>query len=196
MHRYAAVIVAGGRASRMSCEPKPLLEVGGRSILRRVLDAVSCARPRIVVGDVAASNDYLRTREDPDGSGPAYAAAAGLELVPASVPLIAVLAADLPFLDEAAVATLARALDDGEPDGAVLVDDSGRRQWLCGLWRGTALRPVLTGVAPGSGMRHTLGDLKIAEVFIPGRVAPPWFDCDTPQALAEARRLAAERDDA
>ena len=192
---YAAVIVAGGRGRRMADASKPLVTVGGRTILRRVLDAVPGARPRIVVGDIAPADDYLVTAEEPPGSGPAYAAAAGLAEVPDSVPLVAVLAADLPFLDADAISALARALRTGEHDGAVLLDEDGHRQWLCGLWRAEALRGAAQHARPGSGMRHMLGRLAIADVFLDGRVVAPWFDCDTPQALALARRLADEDPD-
>ena len=47
---YTAVVLAGGRAARLGGLAKPQLEVGGRTMLDAVLDAVPDARQRIVVG--------------------------------------------------------------------------------------------------------------------------------------------------
>jgi GTP:adenosylcobinamide-phosphate guanylyltransferase len=40
-----AILLAGGRASRMGGVAKPLLEVGGRSLLRSAVDAVRGCAP-------------------------------------------------------------------------------------------------------------------------------------------------------
>lgn len=185
--RHAAVILAGGAATRMGGVPKPELTLGGRSLLRRVLDAVPRASPRVVVGDVVA-RDFIVTVEDRPGSGPAYALAAGLAYVPDGVPLVSALAGDLPFLSPDLMAALCAAVV-GDRDGAVLVDHNGRRQWLCGVWRREVLAKRLTDAVPGSGLRRLLGELDIAEVSWLDDDLPPWFDCDTPAALAYARQL-------
>ena len=41
--RITGVIQAGGRSTRMGGRPKALLELGGRRIIERVLDAVAPA---------------------------------------------------------------------------------------------------------------------------------------------------------
>ena len=183
---YAAVILAGGSATRMGGVPKPELMLGGRSLLRRVREAVPDAEPCIVVGDVL-QRDFLLVTEDRPGSGPAYAVAAGLAYVPGD-PLVVVLAGDLPFLTGEVTAGLCAAVTDGL-DGAVLVDHNGRRQWLCGAWRRASIAEALRDVAPGTGVRQALGGLKIAEVSWLDGDLPPWFDCDTPAALEYARGL-------
>ena len=170
---------------------KPGLRVGGVPLLRRVLAAVPSAIPRVVVGDLP-SEDFIVTREDPPGSGPAHAVAAGLAHIPAAIPFVAVLAADLPFLTAEVVTTLVRTAADERHDGAVLVDHSGRRQWLCGVWRQDALRRAADGAVPGTGMGAMLGGLRTAELHWWDSDLPPWFDCDTPAALAYARRLVRE----
>lgn len=186
LYRYAAVILAGGSASRMGGLPKPELMLGGRSLLRRVLDAVPDAEPRVVVGDVL-KRDFLLVTEDRPGSGPAYAIAAGLAYVPDD-PVVVVLAGDLPFLTPEVVVALRTAVT-AEVDGAVLVDHSNRRQWLCGAWRRAPIAECLDNVAPDTGVRQALGGLRIADVpWLDGDL-PPWFDCDTPAALEYARKL-------
>ncbi len=167
--------------------PKPELPVGGRSLMRRVLDAVPDAKPRIVVGDVSGRG-FIVAVEDPPGSGPAYALRTGLGHVPDAVGLVAVLAADLPFLTPEVITGLVDAIGVDE-DGAVLVDHHDRPQWLCGVWRTAVLKERIEGVSPGTGMRQVLGDLRYARVHWLDGDLPAWFDCDTPQALEYARRL-------
>lgn len=76
----AAVILAGGRGSRLGGVRKADLVVGGRRLLDVVLDACAGCAPVVVVGeaDLVVPPGVLRTREDPPFSGPASGLAAGL----------------------------------------------------------------------------------------------------------------------
>ncbi len=76
----AAVILAGGRGSRLGGVRKADLVVGGRRLLDVVLDACTGCAPVVVVGeaDLVVPPGVLRTREDPPFSGPASGLAAGL----------------------------------------------------------------------------------------------------------------------
>ncbi len=69
---FAAVVLAGGAARRLGGATKPALHVGSRSMLRRVLDALDQARPRIVVGpaDLASLLRRDLVRSDPVRSDP------------------------------------------------------------------------------------------------------------------------------
>jgi molybdopterin-guanine dinucleotide biosynthesis protein A len=165
-------------------------------MLGRVLAAVGGAAERVVVGppDLAGllPDGVLLLQEEPPGGGPVAALAAGL-LPVTGAGAVAVLAADLPLLTPAAVAHLEAALESGV-DGAVYVDEAGRRQWLCGVWRLPVLRGRLVDLATagplaGRSLRELLGPLRVAEVAAPPGQPPPWYDCDTPAALAEAERL-------
>lgn len=185
---YAAVVLAGGAARRLGevtrktgGAGKPALPVGGRPMLHRVLAAVGDASPRVVVGppDLPLPPGTVRTQERPAGGGPVPAAAAGLALAGPEVEEVALLAADLPLLDQAAVAALRAALARTGSDGAVYVDGDGRRQWLCGVWRGEPLREALTPAPPGGSLRQVLRGLVVAEVRSDRDRPPPWFDCDT-----------------
>ncbi|WP_263167868.1 DUF6457 domain-containing protein [Streptomyces sp. SCSIO ZS0520] len=77
--RFDAVILAGGGARRLGGADKPGLRVGGRRLLDRVLTACADAERTVVV---AAPRPTVRpvhwTREEPPGSGPVAALAAGL----------------------------------------------------------------------------------------------------------------------
>jgi molybdenum cofactor guanylyltransferase len=193
MQRYAAVVLAGGRGRRLGGPAKPAIAVGGRPMLSRVLLAVAAAEVRVVVGppDLGplVPPGVRVVLEEPAGGGPVAALAAGLPSVPPEVDRIVLLAADLPLLTPAAVGRLLEALDD--VDGAVYVDGTGRRQWLCGAWRLGVVRQRLAGVgAPAGRSLHDLfGPLRVAAVSGAAGEPPPWYDCDTPAAVAEAERF-------
>jgi molybdopterin-guanine dinucleotide biosynthesis protein A len=162
-------------------------------MLDRVLAAVADAAPRIVVGPPALTvpPGVLLTQEQPPGGGPVAAAAAGLALAPAGVPVVALLAADLPLLTAEAVTALRRAL--GDADAALYVDADGRRQLLCGLWRTAALRAAVDRLGAGvtgASVRALLAGVRVAEESWAGTGPPPWFDCDTDADLRRVREWA------
>lgn len=181
---YDAVVLAGGGARRLGGTDKPALEVGGRSLLDRVLTAVEAALRVVVVGPPRpVLREVLWAREDPPGGGPAAALGAGLQLVQADV--VAVLAADLPFLTPAVVDRLRAEIGDG--DGALLLDDTGREQWLISVWRTSALRAAITDDLHGARLVALLGGLRAVRLSLPPGPAAPWTDCDTQDDLRRAR---------
>jgi molybdopterin-guanine dinucleotide biosynthesis protein A len=199
---YDAVVLTGGRARRLGGVHKPGIEVGGRSLAARVVDAVWDATLVIIVGTaVPGVRADAVTRESPIGAGPMAAVAAGLAYVRAAV--VATLAGDLPFLTATAVADLRRALaDDPSAAAAMLVDDAGREQPLCAVWRSELLRDTLSVVSRPRSLAGVGGNglaglpmrllLAAAEPVVRRRVTvnggpPPWFDCDTDDDLARAR---------
>jgi molybdopterin-guanine dinucleotide biosynthesis protein A len=194
MDRYAAVVLAGGAARRMGGADKSAVPVGGRPMRDRVLAAVSDAVPRVLVGPAGdLPPGVLVTREDPAGGGPVAATDAGLALLDPGLDTVALFAADLPLLDSAAVGALRRALDESGLDGACYLDDRGRRQFLCGVWRHAALRSALSrcrdrrgGSLSGAAVRDLLSGLRVTEVSWTGAGAPPWFDCDTDDDVRRA----------
>ncbi len=213
MSAYAAVVLAGGAARRMGGVDKPARPVGGRPMRDRVLAAVADAAPRILVGPATGvPAGVLVTREQPPGGGPVAATAAGSALLPPDVTVVALLAGDLPLLTRAAVGDLLRHLDDppaagspvppgraGSPPGAVdgvcFVDEAGRRQTLCGVWRVTALRSALDRLAAerplaGASLRALLHGLAVHELPWHGTGPPPWFDCDTDEDVRRAEEWA------
>ncbi|WP_433501026.1 molybdenum cofactor guanylyltransferase [Sphaerimonospora sp. CA-214678] len=195
---HDAVILAGGRASRLGGLDKPGTLVGGVPLIEWVAAAVAGARTLVVVGPERTPADSgtsravrtraIFTREDPPGSGPIPALRAGLAEVTAA--WVVLLAADLPFLESAHVTALLRRAAAAEAAGAVLVDDGGREQWLTGAWRTAVLTDALRAYTGGS-LRGLLGPLGPVPVRLPagrgGRA--PWFDCDTMGDLRTADGL-------
>jgi molybdenum cofactor guanylyltransferase len=141
----------------------------------------------------------------PPGSGGAVVPAAGAAVVPAAVEavgsagaavagpavvssaLVGVFAADLPYLTGEAVGVLVDAVTAGV-DGAVFVDERGKRQQLCGVWRAQALRAGVArlGDPVGKSMRAVFDGLVVAEVRWEGDGPAPYFDCDTDEDLRRA----------
>jgi molybdenum cofactor guanylyltransferase len=189
---YDAILLTGGRSSRMGAPGKPGLDLGGKPLAVRVAAAVPDAVRLIVVGPAHGVAASVTLTEDPPGAGPVAAIAAGL--AHAARPQVAVLAGDLPFLDPATVGELLGA----GTDLALLTDDAGRDQLLCAVWRTDVLRravgslPTVVGAPVRALVRAVLdsgGSLArrtVSAVTGP----PPWFDCDTPADLARARRWA------
>lgn len=164
-------------------------------MLARIVRAVreAAAGRVIVVGPARPGLEVRVVREEPPGAGPVAALRVGLEEVKA--PWVAVLAADLPFLNGEHVKALLVAARDAvvatgasPSPGAVLVDETGREQWLAGCWRTAVLREAIKGYQDGS-MRGLFGPLGPVMVRLPADEGgpPPWLDCDTPDDLRRAR---------
>ena len=122
---FDAIVLAGGRSSRLGGVSKAELVVNGRSLLSRTIDATDGARQVVIVGvPTIIPTGVLVTREEPVFSGPAAAISAGLDVLhgsPASVnpaDFVLVLACDVPN-SAAAVAALLAWVTDGHDGGGV-----------------------------------------------------------------------------
>jgi molybdopterin-guanine dinucleotide biosynthesis protein A len=165
------------------------LVIAGETLLDRVLAATCDASRVAVVGPPRAVDLPVRwCREDPPGSGPVAAVAAGL--LETSADTVVLLATDLPWIARA-VDRLRTALE-GAPaaDAAVLVDATGRRNYLAAAWRRAALLaalqrlPTHVDAAMGELYRHGT----IVDVPDPDGAG---FDCDTWDEVDLARRMIA-----
>ncbi|MEU4432441.1 NTP transferase domain-containing protein [Nocardia rhamnosiphila] len=184
------IVLAGGRASRMGGVDKPGLMVGGRSMLQTALAAVASLGRTVVVGpprpELAAH--IVQTREPEPGSGPVAAVAAGLAALGAEpAPRIVVLAADLPFLTDAAIGELVR--QSADFDAVFAADPSGRPQYLIGVWR---TEPLATRLAELDSVLN-----QPMKALVPRRTniveLPGVDDCDTPGEIAAARSALGDR---
>jgi molybdenum cofactor guanylyltransferase len=184
---WTAVLLAGGRASRLGGRYKPGIASGGRTLLDRALAAVADAGRIVVVGPRRPVERRVHwTVEQPPGGGPVAALAAGLAVLPESDE-VAVLAADLSGVTRGTVdrlrAVLARCPGT---DGAVLCDRTGQRQWLIGVWRRGALVAALPEQPAGQSLRRTFAGLSIADVpELPGESADVDTQADLARFLAE-----------
>ncbi len=150
-HRRAAIVVAGGSARRMGGVDKVALEVGGRTLLDRVLAAVApLCDEVVVVGPTrpTAVPGVIFTVEEVAGGGPVPAVAAGLAAIEASATVL-LLAADLPLLTTAHLRLLLDALAGSSFEAATAVDDRGRHHPLLAAHRGPSLGARLDDLGPG-----------------------------------------------
>ena len=178
---FDAIVLAGGRGSRLGGADKALLEVGSTTTLAAVLRAVADADRVVVAGPERDGYAVPFVQESPPEGGPVAGIAAALPRVEAD--LVAVLACDLPFVTADLVQGLVAAV---RADGVVLVDAEGRRQWLCAVYRTASLRRSVDALGAGrdASMRALVAGLELAELPDPqGR----GFDVDSPADLASAR---------
>lgn len=172
-----AILLAGGRASRLGGAVKPLIDVGGKTLLAHALEAVVDCEPLTLVGpvlgDVATGRAVRWVREDPPFGGPAAAIVAALEAQDAASDpeWTVVLACDLPGAVPA-VARLRRDLDllPRGTDGVCVGDASSRPQWLTAIYRTAALRTAageLADAGAGASVRALVADLAVAVFAAP-----------------------------
>ena len=172
-----AIVLAGGASRRMGID-KPEQHVGGRRLLDIALAAVAEAETVVVVGPPRTlPADVIVVCEQPAGSGPVAAIAAGLTALPVDPTDIAVLACDMPRITRDTVAALTAAR--GDAPVAVAVDHAGRAQYLTAVWDSAALAAALA--AAPSRARDLLP--RRAVTVVVGDVT----DVDTPEQLAAAR---------
>ncbi len=138
--RRAAVVLGGGRSSRMGMD-KLTLRIDGRPLLARCVDAALAWATHVVVAgdppeDWAGDARVRFRREDPPFGGPVAGIAAALALVDDADEVL-ILAGDL--ADPCAAVRLLAAAQPGR-DGVVLEDADGWPQYLAGRYRGAPLR--------------------------------------------------------
>lgn len=191
-----AILLAGGRATRVDGATKPLFEIGGRTLLRTAVEAATdaAARPITVVAPMLDDSLEVRwVREDPPFGGPAAGIVAALESwADADQPeWTLVLACDLPRAD-AAVQRLVGdiVLLPADADGVCLGDASSTPQWLTGVYRTRALRAAASAL-PDRGrdaaVRALVDDLAITVLTVADDLTR---DVDTWEDLEQARSAA------
>lgn len=182
MPSWTAVVLAGGRGSRMGGRDKPRLEIGGVTLLARVVSGVPNDVEVIVVGPPhhGLPRRVRFVLEEPHFGGPVAALAAALPFV--ATPAIALVGGDMP----AAASLLTRLAEEwaGE-DALVAVDTEGRRQPLCAVFGTDALATALTQLSPPAGrsMRDLMALLDIRERPLDDESSALLVDVDVPEDL-------------
>jgi molybdenum cofactor cytidylyltransferase len=188
----AALVLAAGRSSRMGGPNKLLAEIGGRPLVRMVVEAAlaSQARPVLVVTghqreriEAALDGMPINLVHNPnyaDGLGTSLKA--GIAALPAEVDGVVVCLGDMPQVDAALINRLIGAID---PDKGALVAvptiDGKRGNPV--VWS-RRFFPDLMAVEGDVGARHLIGRYGEAVVEVPVSGAAALTDIDTPQALA------------
>ncbi len=176
---FSAVVLAGGRAARLDGVDKASVELGGRTLLARAIDAVLDAREVVVVGaPVPTERPVTFTVEDPRYGGPVAALLTGRDALLRPASWLAVLAVDMPRVGPLTLRRLLEACPGH--DGAVLVGPDGRRQLLMVLdtARLDAVRPDHE-TQHDMALHRLLAPLSLAEVGADGdehRDVDTWKD--------------------
>jgi len=192
-------VLAGGAARRYGGTPKGLLEVGGRRILDRVVDAVQAVtgEPPLLVAnapDAASWRPDLKTIPDVrTGFGSLGGIYTAVTAGPAPVLCVAW---DMPFVPEALLRTLADDATAGHYD-AFLPESSGRRglEPLCAVYGPACGPPIerrlekgdLKAISFHADVR--VGILSLDQVRTFGDPEELFFNVNTPDDLARAEAL-------
>ena len=192
-----AILLGGGRGSRVGGAAKPLFEIDGTTLLQRAVTAATdaSARPITVVGPVLDPTLAVEwVQEDRPFGGPAAAVVAALDTwTDADPEWTLLLACDLPGAGPAArLLRHSLPLLPADTDGLCLADFSGRPQWLTGLYRTSALRAganALPDRGVNARVRALFDDVAIAVVAASSDLT---HDIDTWEDLEVARLRAAD----
>jgi molybdopterin-guanine dinucleotide biosynthesis protein A len=194
------VLLAGGLARRMGGGDKPMRQIGGRTILERVIARLKPQCGELILN---ANGDPARFARFglpviPDTvenfPGPLAGILAALDWTAANRPdvsLVLSAAADCPFLPRDLVARLSEALVKEDAQLAVAASD-GQSHPVIGLWR-VALRDELRHALVQEDVRKIdrwTARYKLATVEWPVDTLDPFFNANTMDDIAEAERLA------
>lgn len=180
---WDAIVLAGGRGSRLGGVDKAALEFDGETLLARTLRAVAGAGRIIVAGDPGpVPQGAILVQEEPRFAGPA--AAIGAAMAEVRAPYVFLAGCDHPFLADA----VDLLLDEASGDGVIAIDADGRRQYLMSVLDAAALRASIAAQATlvDLAVRALLVPLELMEIPIPARAAldiDTWHDQE--KALAE-----------
>ncbi len=193
----AALVLAGGDATRMGGDNKTLLEVGGTPMLARIIDAL---RPDASAIAISANGDAARFAAFglpvlPDGAfagqGPLAGVLAGLDWAAATgADSLLTIPGDTPFVPAGLAAALA-------PSPACAASN-GRAHHLIALWP-VACRDALRSLLSGPGRRAVarFADMiGMRRVDFPAGKWDPFLNVNTPDDLAVARSLAPRAEEA
>jgi molybdenum cofactor cytidylyltransferase len=196
----AGVVLAAGRSSRMGGPNKLLAEIGGRPLVRHVVDAALASRARPVVVVTGHQRDkveaalaglsikFVHNPHFADGLGTSLKA--GIAALPAEVDGAIVCLGDMPQVDASLIDRLIGAFDPDHGALVVVPTIDGKRGNPV-VWS-RRFFPDLMTVEGDVGARYLIGRYTeaVAEVPLTGTAA--LTDVDTPEAL-EAVRAELER---
>jgi len=195
------VLLAGGLARRMGGGDKPMRQIGGRTILARVIARLTPQCDGLILnanGDPARFAAFgLPVIPDTvkDFPGPLAGILAALDWTAANRPgveFILSAAADCPFLPRDLVARLHQARADENAQLAVAASD-GQSHPVIGLWS-VALREQLRHALVVEDIRKIdrwTARYKLATVEWPAEPLDPFFNANTMDDIEAAERLAA-----
>jgi molybdenum cofactor guanylyltransferase len=198
-------VLAGGAATRFDGRPKGLLEVGGRRVLDRVVDAVSAVlgTPPLLVAnasDAPAWRPDLRCVPD---LRPGLGSLGGVYTAIASGPgPVLVVAWDMPFLERTLLELLVRESGSWDvylPESGALGHGSGAVEPLCAVYSPACRAPIERALDRGDLRMISfhdsvrVGTLSLDRVRAVGDPGTLFFNVNDPADLERAERLWRQR---
>jgi molybdenum cofactor guanylyltransferase len=200
--RLSGIIFAGGHATRLGGRNKALLEVGGQSIIERILAVLEPLTERRVLLTNDQSLEHLQTAArlelvfDPEPhAGVLPALSAGLSAASGEVCLA--VACDMPFVSRPLFEHLIGVLQAEHADVVIPRTDDYLEPMHAVYRRAPTLAAIQSALSRGERrMISYFGDVRVREVpEAEWRALDPtgraFFNVNTPADLAEAQRLAA-----
>lgn len=196
----AGLILAGGRSSRMGGGDKTMLTLGAAPLLRIIIDRLE---PQVEMAAISSNHDpdslaifSLPVLADviPGFEGPLAGILTGLEWAASlAAPRLVTVAGDTPFFP----ADLAQKLNDAAPANGIAVAASERGPHPVFASWPTALARALRSHLESGGTRKIIAFMEtyphvsvtFAGISLPGGEVDPFYNINTPDDLAEARRL-------
>jgi molybdopterin-guanine dinucleotide biosynthesis protein A len=199
----AAIVLAGGRSSRMGGGDKSFRLLGGQPLIAHVLGRL---KPQASAVAISTNGDPERFGEFvlpilpdtvPGYLGPLAGLLAGMQWAQSvGATHILSMPTDTPFFPENLGASLAEASRAGAP---VLAASSGRRHPAVGLWPvalagrlGDFLRSGTTYKVAVFADQCGAAAVDFPMIAVPGRSLDPFFNVNTPADLAFAETLLGE----
>ncbi|MHA6669152.1 molybdenum cofactor guanylyltransferase [Homoserinimonas sp. A447] len=171
-----AIVLAGGRSSRLGEVPKAGLAYRQQTLLEHTVGATRFARTTVIVGDPAGIRipGVLIAREEPAFGGPAAAVAAGINRLAqdqaAPSEFTFVLACDMPGISTA-TAAIREALGSGvTSDGLIAIDADEHPQPLAAVYRTASLASAITAHGrhlEGLSMFRLIAGLQLTDIAVP-----------------------------
>jgi molybdenum cofactor cytidylyltransferase len=192
----AALVLGAGRSSRMGGPNKLLAEIGGRPLVRIVVEQAlaSRARPVIVVTghqrervEAALGGLPIKFVHNPNfAEGLGTSLRAGIAALPAEVDGVIVCLGDMPQVDAALIDKLIGALDPDKGALVVVPTIDGKRGNPV-VWSRRFFADLMT-VEGDVGARYLIGRYPEAVVEVPLSGTAALTDVDTPEALAAVKK--------
>jgi molybdenum cofactor cytidylyltransferase len=193
--RVAAIVLAAGRSTRMGHQNKLLADIGGKPMVRRVVETAlaSVARPVLVVtghqadavATALAGCDAALVPNPDYATGLASSLKAGVRAVPSACDGALILLGDMPRIEPGHIETLIEAFA-AAPDAIVVPVHEGR-QGNPVLWPRSTF-PELLQLDGDAGAKRLIVSHPDSVLEVHIESAAIFADADTPQALAQMRR--------
>jgi molybdenum cofactor guanylyltransferase len=192
------LVFTGGQATRLGGINKAFLEVGGKPIIERILDAVGpLTGERIALARAGVDSLGYGLREVPDvepNAGVLNALANGLSAASGDVCLL--VACDMPFVSRPLFEYALDLLDREGADVVIPRDEYGLQPMHAVYRRAQVLEAVRQAIARGDKRMNSyfpsvrLREIQVEEVRALDPDAQAFTNVNTPEELAAAQRIA------